>query len=169
MNTREREKAINENRWWVDTTEEKVGPQRPKPVTKVGERLFAAGRGFDQETAHSQLTDFNLKLLEEAAVLQGGWSYIATSQARSRKGEVAKVKRQLPLPPTVRGLIVDCGHSLRLLITGKPIGNCILEFRLGREPCFDCWLDGEWIDEKVFRNSDEALRRARLYIKRYFG
>lgn len=169
MSKHEAQGGVSENRWWVDTSEQKPSRPRPKPGAPVGERLFGAGSDFNQSDATARLTDLNQRLLAESATTEGDWTYVTTVQGVSRGAAAARVKRQIQLPAEARGLIVDCGYSLRLLVTGKPPGQRILEFRLGPEPSFDCWRDGEWIQEESFRNTEEALRKARLYIKRHFG
>jgi len=169
MSRRDAQKPGVEDRWWVDTSEQKSFRTRSKPAAPVGERLFRAGADFNQAEAPAQLADINRRLIDECAAAEGEWAYLATLPAVAAGQLSARVKRQIQLPPTARGIILDCGYSLRLLVTGRPPGHCILEFRIGPDPSFDCWVDGEWVREETFRNTEEAFRKARLYIRRYFG
>ena len=66
-------------------------------------------------------------------------------------------------------MIVDCGRSVRFIITGDPVGERVLEFTLGEESSFDCWIRGDWVREAVFRDLDDALRHALPIVEHYLG
>lgn len=161
-----------ENRWWVDTGKAtgpgKVIPKGERPP--VGSRFFDIGYEFDQEQAKQRLTDLNLKFLDEARPEPNEWRLIHMVPTESVPvGQIERIKRRLPLPPGARGVIVDSGRSVRFIITGDPVGERVLEFTLGEESSFDCWIRGDWVREELFRDLDEALRNARPYVGRYFG
>ena len=83
--------------------------------------------------------------------------------------ELERIKRLVVLPPYARGVIVDCGRSVRLLITGTPVGERLLELALGEAPSFDCWVHQEWVREAVFDDADKALRALRNFIAEYLS
>jgi hypothetical protein len=80
---------------------------------------------------------------------------------------VNKVRAALPVPPDGRGILVDSGEALRAIITASPIGERLVEVRLGSESSFDAWVYGEWVREVLFRNFDEALRRVPRLVREY--
>ncbi len=158
------------DRWWVDfgkTTERsKSVPKGERPP--IGTRFFDIGYEFDQERARTRLTDLNLKFLEEAAPERGEWRVIHMVPNESvPPAELERLKRRLPLPPLARGVIVDSGRSVRFIITGEPVGERVLEFTLGEESSFDCWVRGDWVREELFSGLDDALRKAKPYLRRY--
>jgi hypothetical protein len=159
-----------ENRWWVDTGKTKERPRNPVrgEMPAIGSRFFDIGYEFDQERARTRLTDVNLKLLEEAHPQPGEWKIIyMVPNERIPGGELERIKRRFPLPPGARGVIVDSGRSVRFIITGDPVGDRILEFTLGEESSFDCWIGGDWVCEELFTSVDDALRKARPYVGHY--
>lgn len=161
-----------EHRWWVDTDKRaeaaRSGPKgRPAPV---GSRFFAVGDGFEQESAKQRLTDVNLKLLDEGAPEADTWRVLHLVPGHAvPASEIDRLRRCLPLPPGARGVIVDSGRSVRFIITGDPVGERVLEFALGEESSFDCWIRGDWVREELFRDLDDALRKAPAYVARYLG
>jgi hypothetical protein len=159
------------DRWWVETREkrrerEALAAVAPSPV---GSKFYRSGIGFNQETARSRLTDLNLKLLMEANPPEGGWGYVQLAETTFSERERERVKEQVGLPRYARGVLVDCGRSVRLLITGTPLGQRILDLTLGDNPSFDCWIDGEWVREQLFRDTRGALGALRRYIPQYLS
>lgn len=161
-----------ENRWWVDTGKTiepaKAATTGPRPA--IGSRFFDIGYEFDQERAKQRLTDSNLKILDEAKPAPNEWRLLRLVPNESvPSGQIERIKRRLPLPPGARGVIVDCGRSVRFVLTGDPVGERVLEFTLGEESSFDCWIRGDWVREELFRDLDDALRHARPIVGRYLG
>lgn len=165
-------KPTVENRWWVDTgkTSERARPVPPAERGPVGSRFFDIGYTFDQEQARTRLSDINLKFLEEARPDAGEWATMRMVPTESvATSELERVTRRLALPPDARGVIVDSGRSARFIITGDPVGERILEFTLGEESSFDCWIRGDWVHEELFRSMEDALRKAGPYVKHYLS
>lgn len=155
------------NRWWVDFGTEKVRVKRaPGPA---GSQFFQVAHDFDQERARERLTDNNLKLLAEADPPEGGWGYVRLAETAYPERELERVKRLVEVPAYARGVIVDCGRSVRLLITGTPPGERLLELALGEAPSFDCWVRGEWVREALFDDADRALKSLRRFIEEYLS
>jgi len=158
-----------EHRWWVDTGKATERARvAPGPRPPVGSSFFDIGYEFDQERARTRLTDINVKFLEEARPTPGEWTVIRmVPDERVPDSELERVKRRLALPPDARGVIVDSGRSARFIITGDPMGERILEFTLGEESSFDCWIRGDWVHEELFRSLDDALQKAGPYVRHY--
>jgi len=156
------------NRWWVDLGgTEKVKARRP--AGPAGSQFFQVAHDFEQERARERLTDNNMKLLHAADPPEGGWGYVRLAETSYPERELERIKRLVVLPPYARGVIVDCGRSVRLLITGTTVGERLLELALGEAPSFDCWVHHEWVREAVFEDADKALRALRDFIKEYLS
>lgn len=156
------------NRWWVELgNAEKVKVKRPPGP--VGSQFFQAACDFDQERARERLSDNNRKLLSAADPPPGGWGYVRLAESTYPGRELERVKKLLPLPSYARGLIVDCGRSLRILVTGTAIGECVLELALGETPSFDCWVHQEWVREALFDDADKALKALQRFIREYLS
>jgi hypothetical protein len=52
-------------------------------------------------------------------------------------------------------------------MTGQPVGERLVELRLGDESSFDAWVQGEWVREALFRDLDEALRKVPALVREY--
>jgi hypothetical protein len=164
------------DRWWVDTGDKSKRAQKaapPVPVEKeaapVGSRLYRSAVGFDQETARARLTDLNMKLLVEANPPEGGWGYVQLAETPFSEREREKIQSRVNLPGYARGAVIDGGRSLRLLFTGTPIGERILDLALTEVPSFDCWILGDWVREEVFENQRHALGRIRRLIEEFLS
>jgi hypothetical protein len=161
------------DRWWVETAdkrrERRERAAAAPPPTPVGSKFYRSGIGFNQETARSRLTDLNLKLLMQANPPDGGWGYVQLAETTFPERERERIKEQVALPGYARAVLVDCGRSVRILLTGTPLGRRILDLTLGDNPSFDCWIDGEWVREQLFRDSRSALGALRRYIPQYLS
>jgi hypothetical protein len=156
------------NRWWVDSGgNERLKVKRvPGPA---GSQFFAVAHDFEQERARERLTDNNLKLLAAADPPEGGWGYVKLAETTYPERELERVKRLVDLPAYARAVIVDCGRSIRILVTGTPPGERLLEMALGEAPSFDCWVRNEWVREALFGDADKALRALRNFIAEYLS
>jgi hypothetical protein len=164
------------DRWWVDTGDknkkgQKVAPsaEEAKPAAPVGSRLYRSGLGFDQEIARARLTDLNMKLLVEANPAEGGWGYVQLAEDPFPEQEREKIRNGINLPSYARGAVIDGGRSLRLLFTGTPIGERVLDLALTEVPSFDCWIHGDWVREEVFENRRHALERIHKLIDEFLS
>jgi hypothetical protein len=160
-----------QNRWWVDTDKgSDAAKASPRVLPPIGSRFFDIGYDFDQEHAKRRLTDLNLKFLDEGRPKPNEWQLIRMVPHEAVPSEhLESLKRRVPLPPGARGVIVDSGRSVRFIITGDPVGERVLEFTLGEESSFDCWIRGEWVREELFRDLEDALRHAQPFVTRYLG
>jgi hypothetical protein len=155
-----------ENRWWVDQQRDAQGYLIDRP--RIPLRFFRSAAGFDQDTAQRRLTDLNLKWFNEVETRPGEWALIRTLEnQRVPEPRLRKVQGLLPVPPGCRGVLVDSGEALRAIVTGTPLGDRLVEVRIGVESSFDAWVGGEWVREVLFRNADDALRRAPRLVREY--
>ena len=159
-----------ENRWWaeVGAPKEPVKPS-PSPRPLPGARFFKIAEGYDQDEARDHLTNSNFRLLQESCPSPGTWGYVSLLPHRFPARELSRVKRLVPLPPYAAAVVVDSGRSIRLLATGNPIGERILELTLLKPPSFDCWVEHEWVREELYTSLDQALRRFRQHIRDYLS
>jgi len=157
------------DRWWVETGDKRRERAATPPPTPVGSKFYRSGIGFNQETARSRLTDLNLKLLMQANPPEGGWGYVQLAETTFPEHERERIKEQVAVPRYARAVLVDCGRSVRILLTGTPLGQRILDLTLGDNPSFDCWIDGEWVREQLFRDSRSALAALRRHIPDYLS
>jgi hypothetical protein len=157
----------SDTRWWVEQHKSRERARPEERSAPVGSSFFRSVEGYDQEKATANLTNLNLRLLAQADAKPGEWAYLPLVQEQSPAKEIEKVKRAIPLPPTARGVIVDSGLSLRVIITGEPVGERMLEFNLIEEASFDCWIHGEWVCEQVFKGKRELLHRAAELLRQY--
>jgi hypothetical protein len=113
------------------------------------------------------LTDLNLKLLAEGDPPPDGWGYLQMTEERFPKRRFEQIQRAVPLALGVRALAVDSGTSMRVILTGTPPGERLLELRFGDESSFDAWVRGEWVEEALFQRFPDALRAAGDFVVRY--
>ncbi len=152
------------DRWWVDAGDKKRERAATPPVSTVGRRFYRSGDGFDQDKARTRLSDNNRRLLEEANPADGEWAYMLLVDKPHNQQNRDRILAQVPLPSYARGVLVDCGRTLRMLVTGTPIGERILDLTLVDSPSFDCWIEGDWVRERVFRDQRSALGAMRRFI-----
>jgi len=164
------DKAVKD-RWWVDFGDKER--DKPPPVVPstapVGDRFYLSAKGFEQEAARKRLTDSNLNLLIEANPAEGEWGYVQLSDKRFPAAEAERIRAAVELPSYARGALIDSGRTVRLLVTGTPIGERILELALTKEPSFDCWIGDEWVRERLFKDRKRALRGFRQLIEHYLS
>ncbi|GIW43137.1 MAG: hypothetical protein KatS3mg077_0419 [Candidatus Binatia bacterium] len=162
------EDAVVARKWWVDTTRaEKIRDRRPGGP--AGMRFYEVAKDFQQEVARERLTDNNLKVLLEASPQLGQWKVVHFTEKHFARREMDRIRNMVALPPYARGVIVDSGRSVRLLVTGERIGERILELTLGETPAFDAWIGEEWVEEREFPGAKRALREFRRLIHDYLS
>ncbi len=164
------DKAVKD-RWWVDFGPKDNAHAEPPAVapTPVGEKFYRSAKGFEQEAARSRLTNSNLKLLVEANPAEGEWGYVLLGETPFPSADAERIRRSVDLPSYSRAAFIDSGRSVRLLITGTPIGERILELALTKQPSFDCWIQDEWVCERVYKDRKRALRGIHDLIEYYLS
>jgi len=56
---------------------------------------------------------------------------------------------------------------LRVVITGEPIGARYVDINFTDAPSLDYWVNGQLVEERLFGNFGEAIRRIRPDLVRY--
>src|SRR5262245_50272382 len=173
MADEKKDKPTVENRWWTELGNKREGATakrgEPTPHPVAGMKFFRIAEGYDQDRARDNLTDQNQRLLHEMNPEEGQWSYMSLLKQRYPKRDLERIKQHLDLPPYARGAIIDSGRSIRLLVTGSPIGERVLELALVSPPSFDAWVRGEWVREELYRDNQQALNRFRKLIRRFLS
>ena len=160
-------KGPKEREWWVEEHKSRERAKQTERRAPAGASFFKTVEDYDQVQAEKNLTDLNAKLLAEADPAPGEWGYVALLEKKSSQREIDKVKRALPLPPNVRGAIVDSGLSLRAVVADTQDLGIMMEFNFIEEASFDCWIQNEWVSEQVFRGKHALLKRSERLLKRY--
>jgi len=55
------------------------------------------------------------------------------------------------------------------LITGHPVGERLMDINFTEVPSLDYWVNGELVEERLFANFDEVLRKLRPGLDRYLS
>ena len=155
----EKNPPAEEAKWWIDR-----GP------VKERDKDSALGRGiiekwtyellkdYSQERAVRNVVDLNPKFLKEITVGPGEWQYLSLGVGNYPPDRLAKIKGTLKLTSDARGLIIDAGYSVRVMITGEPIGERLIDINFIEGPSVDFWVRNELIEEKLFRSGEATLR-----------
>jgi hypothetical protein len=166
----EKTPVVEEVKWWIDR-----GP------VKEREKQEALGRGiiekwtyellkdYSQERAVRNVVDLNPKFLKEITVGPGEWQYLSLGVGSYPTAGLDKIKSALNLPAHARGLIIDAGYSVRVMITGEPVGEKLLDINFTEGPSLDYWVSNELIEERLFPNLDAALKRLPSAIPEYLN
>jgi len=156
------------DRWWVETAP-KQRPKETRPAGPAGTSFFTVAHDFEQDRARDRLTDNNLKLLQMANPPEGGWGYVQLADHKFPARELDRIKQLINLPAYARAAIIDSGRTIRILATGNPVGERILDLTLGDAPSFDCWIDGEWVREATFDGVKAAVKAFRRFLADYLS
>lgn len=160
------------DRWWVETkvADKKKAAEEPAERQEfAGLQFFRAAKGFDQEVARTRLTDLNMKLLVSGNPPEGGWGYVSLAETTHPERDTERIKESVHLPSYARAVLVDCGRSVRILVTGTPIGDRILDLTLSDKPSFDAWVFGEWVREIVFPDRRKAITGLRRLVDEFLS
>jgi hypothetical protein len=166
----EKDAQFEETKWWIDR-----GPvkEREKPATAVRgiveQWATELLKGYNQDLAAKNLVDINSKLLSSLSIAAGEWAYYSLDVGVYPVDKLSRIKGSLPLPPGARGILIDAGYSLRIVITGEPIGERYVDINFTDAPSLDYWVKGQLIEEKVFANVGEALRRIKPDLADYLN
>ena len=164
----EKDAQFEETKWWIDR-----GPvkEREKPAAAVKgiveQWATALLKGYNQDLAAKNLVDINPKILNSLSVNAGEWAYYSLDVGTYPLDKLEKIKSALPLPPGARAIVIDAGYSLRMVITGEPVGERYVDINFTDAPSLDYWVRGQLVEEQVFSNVGEALRRIRPDLAGY--
>ena len=165
----EKTPPVEEVKWWIDR-----GP------VKEREKSEALGRGiiekwtyellkdYKQEQAVRNVVDINPRILKDLAQAPLGWSYVSLGVGTYPDDKLDKIKKAFQLPADARALLIDAGYSVRLLITGEPVGEKLIDVNFTEGPSLDYWVNNELIEERLFPNLDVALKAMRSSLPGLF-
>jgi hypothetical protein len=153
-----------DNRWWIDRGPRRGKENPPHASIAIGGASYDELRDYDQEKVRTNLSNINIKLLEEINPAPQSWHYLSMKPEQGLLQDFERLKRACPLPEPLRGVAVDCGHSLGILITGEPLGAKILEVHLTETPSLDFWEQGNLVREGLFSTWEETMEVIQSYI-----
>ena len=164
----EKTQPFEETKWWIDRGPVKEREKPAAPIKGIVEKwAYELLKGYNQDLAMKNLVDINPKMLKELSVGQGEWGYFSLDVGVYPPEKLAKIKNGLPLPAGTRGIVIDAGYSVRVVITAEPIGERFVDINFTDAPSLDYWVHGQLVEERVFSNVGEALKRIRPALYRY--
>lgn len=166
----EKAQAFEETKWWIDRGPVKEREKPAEPAKGIIEKwAYELLRNYNQDQAAKNLVDINPKILNELAVAPGEWGYFSLDVGKYPAEKLARIKGGLPLPFGTRGIVIDAGYSVRVVITAEPIGERYVDINFTEAPSLDYWVGGQLIEERVFSNVGEALNKIRPSLPRYLN
>ena len=164
----EKPQAFDETKWWIDRGPVKEREKAATPEKGIIEKwAYELLRNYNQDQAAKNLVDINTKLLKGLSVAQGEWGYYSLEIGTYPPEKLSKIKSGLPLPSGSRGIVIDAGFSVRVIITGEPVGERYIDINFTDAPSLDYWVNGQLEREQVYSNIGEALKRIRTELPRY--
>src|SRR4051794_25411402 len=116
----EKNPAFEETKWWIDRGPVKEREKPAEPVKGIIEKwAYELLKNYNQDQAAKNLVDINPKLIKELAVGPGEWGYFSLDVGKYPEDKLAKIKAGLVLPARARGIVIDAGYSVRIVITGE--------------------------------------------------
>lgn len=170
-----------ENRWWVETTVKRKKIQPPKagqtgeqagatdsadkpeaelPRLPVAMGFYESARDYDQERAKDDLTDNNLRIAREANPEPGQWVHVSMTPEHYSPKLVQRIKDEFRLPREARGVLLDHGRLVRLLVCGPQLEDWMIDVTLSEEPSVDVYVWSTMYRERLFRRAEDALKQA---------
>jgi len=167
----EKTAAFEETKWWIDRGPVKERDKQTEPIKGIIEKwAYELLKNYNQDQATRNLVDINPKILKGMSVIPGEWGYYSLDVGTYSAEKLGKIKSGLPLPTGARGIVIDAGYSVRVIITGEPVGERYVDINFTDAPSLDYWVNGQLVEERVFSNVGEALKRIRGdlpdYLKR---
>ena len=161
--------AVQEVKWWIDTgtkrQQEEGGQREPKGV--IERWAFELLKDYRQERALQNIVDINGQILRELSSNEDRWVYLSLGVGEFPRKRLDYIKDSLRMPRYARALAIDAGYSIRVLMTGNPRGDKVLDINFTESPSMDYWINGELVEEQMFRSIEDALKRLRNSIHRY--
>ena len=164
----EKTQAFEETKWWVDRGPVKEREKTAEPIKGIIEKwAYELLKNYNQDQATKNLVDINGKMLHGLNVAPHEWGYYSLEVGTYPPEKLAKIKNGLPLPPHARGIVIDAGYSVRVMITGEPVGERFVDINFTEAPSLDYWVKGQLVEERVFANMGEALKWIRRDLSGY--
>jgi hypothetical protein len=158
----EKTEAFEETKWWVDRGPVKEREKPAEPAKGIIEKwAYELLKNYNQDQAAKNLVDINAKILKGLSLAPGEWGYYSLEVGTYPPEKLARIKSGLSLPPGARGIVIDAGYSIRVIITGEPVGERYVDINFTDAPSLDYWVNGQLVEERVYSNIGEALKRIR--------
>jgi hypothetical protein len=162
------QQPFEESKWWIDRGPVKEREKPAEPVKGIIEKwAYELLKGYNQDQAAKNLVDINPRILKELSTAPGQWGYLSLEVGTYAPDKLNKIKSGLPLPAGARGIVIDAGYSVRIVISGEPIGERYIDINFTDAPSLDYWVDGQLVEERTFSNVGEALKRIRPDLAAY--
>ena len=161
--------AVQEVKWWIDTGTKRQpedGSQR-EPKGVIERWAFELLKDYRQERALQNIVDINGQALRELSGNEDRWVYLSLGVGEFPQKRLNYIKDSLRMPRYARALAIDAGYSIRVLMTGNPPGDKVLDVNFTESPSMDYWINGELVEEQMFRSIEDALKRLRNSVHRY--
>jgi hypothetical protein len=166
----EKTTAFEETKWWIDRGPVKERDKPAEPIKGIIEKwAYELLKNYNQDQAAKNLVDINSKILNGMSVASGEWGYYSLDVGTYPPERLAKIKSGLSLPAGTRGIVIDAGYSVRVIITGEPVGERYVDINFTDAPSLDYWVNGQLVEERVFSNVGEALKRIRADLPDYLN
>ena len=160
------QKPTVENRWWVETSFKKPRQARAEtelPQLPIAMSFYTVAKDYDQDRAKDDLTDNNLRIARAANPPAGDWAYAPMTEEHFPPRMVKRIKEEFRIPREARGVILDHGRLLRLLICGPELEDWMIDVTLSDEPSVDVYVWSVMHRERLFRRAEDALKQARRW------
>ncbi|MBI2985911.1 MAG: hypothetical protein HYY45_04005 [Deltaproteobacteria bacterium] len=163
-----------EVKWWIDRGPVKQREKEREKESQIGRGIierwaYELLKDYRQEQALRNIVDINPRMLKDLSAQPGEWGYISLSVGSYPANGLAKIKNSLPLPSNGRGVIIDAGYSVRVVITGEPIGERLLDINFTEAPSVDYWVGNELVEERLYSSVDDALKKLRGALPGYIN
>lgn len=166
----DKDTAIEEAKWWIESGPVREREKKNEPLGGVIEKwAHELLKDYNQEQALKNVAGINQRIFKNLSFTTGQWSYLSLEVGKYPASKLAKIKDFLRLPPYAGGLVIDASYSVRVLITGDPIGERVLDLNFTEDPSMDFWVNWELVEERLFPNLDQALRKLRPLLNRYLA
>ena len=160
--------TVQEVKWWIDTGNKQQSETDERVPKGVIERwAFDLLKDYRQERALQNIVDINGQVLRELGTNEERWVHVSLGVGEFPPKRLNYIKDSLRIPRYARALAIDAGYSIRVLITGNPPGEKVLDINFTEAPSMDYWINRELIEEQMFRSIEDALKRLRNSIHRY--
>ncbi len=166
--TGDRNTSVQEVKWWIDTgIKQRSETGEREPIGVIERWAFDLLKDYRQEQALRNIVDINGQVLRELGNNEDRWVYLSLGVGEFPLKRLNYIKDSLRLPRYARALAIDAGYSIRVLLTGNPPGEKVLDINFTEAPSLDYWIDGELMEEQMFRSVEDALKRLRNSVHRY--
>ncbi|OGQ19543.1 MAG: hypothetical protein A3C54_06320 [Deltaproteobacteria bacterium RIFCSPHIGHO2_02_FULL_60_17] len=166
----EKTPPVEEVKWWIDRGSVKEREKESLLGRGIIEKwTYELLKDYRQEQAVRNVVDINPRIMKDLAVPPGEWSYVSLGVGSYPENGLAKIKSGLALPANGRGLIIDAGYSVRILVTAEPVGERVVDINFTEAPSLDYWVANELIEERLFFSVDDALKKLRGALANYLN